>query len=102
MDRAWTESLLPIKNHFLPFDMLAGAIRKLLEASPFTPFVIRMNDGRTFPVNHPDFADVSPKGSLVLVYDDEDDAPMQLSSLLIASVEPPKPAASTPTNERRE
>jgi len=69
--------------------MLAGTIRKKLQASTFQPFVIRMNDGREYPIQHPDFADVSPKGSMVIVFD-EDDSAMELSSLLIASVEPLK------------
>ena len=69
--------------------MLAGNIRRQLTAVPFAPFIIRMNDGRKFAVKHPDFADVSPKGSYVIVYDDED-AALALSSILIASVEPVK------------
>ncbi len=70
--------------------MLAGTIRRKLGASPFEPFVLRMNDGRSFEIKHQDFADVSPKGSMVVVYDDED-AAIELSSLLIASIEPLKP-----------
>ncbi len=69
--------------------MLAGTIRKKLQASTFQPFVIRMNDGREYPIKHPDFADVSPKGSMIIVFD-EDDSAMELSSLFIASVEPLK------------
>ena len=69
--------------------MLAGHIRRQLRAVPFAPFIIRMNDGRKFPVKHPDFADVSPRGSHVIVYDD-DDASLALSSILIAFVEPLK------------
>ncbi len=48
-----------------------------------------MNDGRGFPVQHPDFADVSPKGGTIVVYN-EADAVIELSALLVASVEPPK------------
>ncbi len=71
--------------------MLAGNIRRKLQAPNFRSFLIRMNDGREFPVEHRDFADVSPKGSMVIVYDEEDSA-IELSSLLIASVEPLKSA----------
>lgn len=73
--------------------MLAGTIRKKLQDTNFQPFVVRMNDGRQFPVIHRDFADVSPKGSMVIVYD-EDDSAIELSSLLIASVEPLKAGKS--------
>ena len=71
--------------------MLAGTIRNKLQAGSFQPFVIRMNDGREFPIKHRDFADVSPKGSMVIVFD-EDDSAIELSNILIASVEPLKNA----------
>jgi len=70
--------------------MLAEVIRGKLAARPFEPFLIRMNDGREFRVPHPDFADVSPRGRVVVVYDRRD-ALMELSSLLVASVEPLPP-----------
>ncbi|MDD5199901.1 MAG: hypothetical protein PHC88_08860 [Terrimicrobiaceae bacterium] len=76
--------------------MLAGTIRKRLAAAPFKPFIIRMKDGRAFEVRHQDFAEVSPKGSMVIVFD-EDDSAIELSSLLIASVEPLKPETAAPT-----
>jgi hypothetical protein len=53
---------------------------------PFVPFVIRMGDGREFLIPHPDFAGVSPKGSTVTIYGNDDGA-MLLSGILIASVE---------------
>ena len=66
--------------------MLASTVRDYLEENPFVPFYIQMNDGRRFLIPHPDFAGVSPKGSTVTVYGD-DDGSRVLSSILIASVE---------------
>ena len=36
-------------------------------AAPFRPFTIRMADGRTFPVAHPEFLSRSPSGRTVIV-----------------------------------
>ena len=41
----------------------------LKNASPFTPFVVLMADGREFQVNHPDFIARSPTGRSVTLYD---------------------------------
>jgi hypothetical protein len=35
--------------------MMKIRIRKLLEATPFRPFVIRMTDGVSYKVEHPEF-----------------------------------------------
>ena len=67
--------------------MLSETIREPLKAIPFAPFIIQMNDGRQFKIPHADFATVSPKGGSILVFRD-DDAAVQLSALLVASVEP--------------
>lgn len=36
-------------------------------AAPFRPFTIRMADGRTFPMAHPEFLSRSPSGRTVIV-----------------------------------
>ena len=72
--------------------MLSETIREHLRAVPFEPFVIQMTDRRRFEVPHPDFATVSPKGTSVFVFRDND-AAIHLNALLIASVEPERPAA---------
>ena len=77
--------------------MMSATVRDYLGTVPFAPFVIQINDGRRFTVPHPDFAFVCPKGSAVTLYSDEDGA-MQLSSILMASVEP-LPGRSTRRQE---
>ena len=36
------------------------------------PFTLRMADGNEYPVPHPDYISVSPKGTFVTVYDDDE------------------------------
>jgi hypothetical protein len=74
--------------------MLIDTIREHLRASPFEPFVVQMTDGRKFEVPHPDFAALSPKGTTLFVFrNDADGSGISFSTLLIASVEPLRPAA---------
>lgn len=72
--------------------MLSETIREHLRAAPFEPFVIQMNDGRRFEVPHPDFAALNPQGTEFVVFR-ENGTSVLLSTLLIASVEPLRPAA---------
>ena len=47
-------------------------IREAIKAQPFQPFEIRLSDGRSHTVNHPEFAMVSPDGmELLFVADDQ-------------------------------
>lgn len=36
------------------------------------PFTLRMADGREYEVRHRDYISISPKGTFVTVYDDEE------------------------------
>jgi len=36
------------------------------------PFIIKMADGNRYPVPHPDFIALSPKGTCVTLFDEED------------------------------
>jgi hypothetical protein len=38
------------------------------------PFILTMADGKEYRVPHPDYISVPPKGSFVVVYDDEEHA----------------------------
>jgi hypothetical protein len=67
--------------------MLGLAVREFAQATPFVPFVIQMTDGRRFRIRHPDYVNVSPHGSRVFVFDDNENQ-THLSGLLIASVNP--------------
>ncbi|HZV33267.1 MAG TPA: hypothetical protein VFB72_01720 [Verrucomicrobiae bacterium] len=67
--------------------MVVESIREFNRAVPFRPYEIRMASGETYTVQHPDFASVSPRGSMVIVYG-ENDHPYHLSSILIESASP--------------
>lgn len=73
--------------------MLINTLRNNLRAEPFEPFVVQLTDGRRFEVPHGDFAALSPNGGELFVYrNTEGDSGIKLSTLLIASVEPLRPA----------
>jgi hypothetical protein len=48
--------------------MTTEQFRATLHLQPFRPFTIRMADGRTFDVPHPDFVAQSPSGRTVIVF----------------------------------
>ena len=67
--------------------MLDSTVREFARATPFVPFVIQMNDGRRFAIEHPDYISVSPKGGKLIVYDANENE-THLPGLLVASVQP--------------
>jgi hypothetical protein len=71
--------------------VLSGAIREHLRAVPFEPFVIQMTDGRRFEVPHSDFAAINRRGTEFAAFR-ENGTTAILSTLLIASIEPLRPA----------
>ena len=70
------------------FDMVIESIREFNRTVPFKPYEIHMASGERYSVAHPDFVFVSPRGSLVIVFD-KNEHPYHLSALLIASASPP-------------
>ena len=69
-------------------------VRRAMHAQPFQPFTLRLADGRTYLVKHPDFVAVSPGGrEMVFVGDDEGIHDIEM--LLIVEVETPTRAAKT-------
>jgi len=48
--------------------MTIDQFRAALHRLPFAPFAIRMTDGRSFEVPHPDFVAHSPSGRTVIVF----------------------------------
>lgn len=47
-------------------------IQSLLHATPFVPFTVITSSGDKFHVPHPDHALISPRGTRVTIYDDND------------------------------
>ncbi|MEY2585657.1 MAG: hypothetical protein QOD80_1683 [Verrucomicrobiota bacterium] len=60
-------------------------IRELLHASPFIPFTIRTSDGREYMVPTSDHAAITPKGSRVIVFAD-DESQAEVAALQVATV----------------
>lgn len=71
--------------------MTTEQLRAAQHSSPFRPFKIRMADGRTFAVPHPDFLSVAPVGRTVIVYQ-ADGAASILDLLLMTELEWAPPA----------
>ena len=53
-------------------DMTVEQFRATLRHQPFQPFTIRMADGRSFEVTHPDFVAQSHSGRIVIVFQPDD------------------------------
>jgi len=66
--------------------MTTEQFRSTLRLQPFKPFTIRMADGRTFDIAHPDFVAQSPSGRTVVVFQ-ADESYNLLDLLLMTEVE---------------
>jgi hypothetical protein len=62
---------------------IAG-VREVLHRQPFQPFVIRLADGRSLPVAHPDFVALGSRRIVVVA---EDDTWTVIEPLLIVSLD---------------
>ena len=51
-------------------------VTKRLRAVPFKPFAILTTDGYRYRIPHPDHAFISPRGTRVVVFDDNDTSAM--------------------------
>jgi hypothetical protein len=67
-------------------NMTVEQLRTLHHATPFRPFIIRMADGRSFRVTHPDFLSHSPTGRTLIVHH-KDDSFSVLDLLLATELE---------------
>ena len=73
--------------------MQTEALRALLYATPFKPFVVVTVSENTFPVPHPDFAFLTPNGQMLIIARADSGAVDLLDVPLIARIEvPAKPA----------
>jgi hypothetical protein len=62
---------------------IAG-VREVLHRQPFQPFVLRLADGRSLPVPHPDFVALGSRRIVVVA---EDDTWTIIEPLLIVSLD---------------
>ena len=79
--------------------MDTDAIRKILKQEPFRQFMLRMNDGREYPVVHPEWLMVSPEN--VVYVDSSTENIIHLEPMLIASVHMAKPKNPSKPDETK-
>ncbi len=74
-----------------------GGIREAMRQQPFVPFELRLADGRTILVRHPEFVAISANNRRIAVFVQPDDAMMIIEPLLIVSIDfQPTPGAARP------
>ena len=61
-----------------------NGLREAVVRTPFEPFAIRLADGRSIPVNHPEFVAVGRRRAVVI---QDDDSCLWLEPLLITSLD---------------
>jgi hypothetical protein len=64
------------------------SVRQAWKRRPFQPFVLRLADGRSVPVNHPDFVAMTER---IVVVASEDSSVKTVEPLLIVSIDYPPP-----------
>ena len=76
--------------------MTVKSLDRRNKASPFRPFALRLVDGRTVPVPHPEFLSVNPRGRTAVVMDERDgfevvDLPLVVSLCFEGEPATPRP-----------
>ena len=71
---------------------MTDEVRRLTNAEPFVPFLIKTSDGKQHLVKHPDYVAISPKGGRITVYADEETSTM-INALHMVAVEPQRARA---------
>jgi hypothetical protein len=75
--------------------MTLERIRAVHRALPFQPFTIRVADGRSFHVTHPELLSISPSGRTIVVnYGVEDFSVIDLLLVTEIQVTPSSPASA--------
>jgi hypothetical protein len=75
--------------------MTSEQLKATLRRQPFQPFTIRMVDGRSFHVPHPEWVIVSPSGRTAIVFE-QDDSHSVLDLMLMNELQIPADPTGTP------
>jgi len=70
--------------------MTSQQLKATLRQTPFRPFTIRMVDGRSFQVPHPEWVILSPSGRTAIVFE-PDDSHSVLDVMLMNELKVPPP-----------
>jgi hypothetical protein len=65
--------------------MTIESLDRAYRANPFKPFSLRLADGRSLRVPHPEFIAFNPKGRIAIVVDEQDGAE-HVDLLLVVSL----------------
>jgi hypothetical protein len=68
--------------------MTSEQLKATIRQQPFRPFAMRMVDGRSFTVSHPDWVMVSPTGRTAIVFE-KDDSYSVVDLMLMSELEVP-------------
>lgn len=63
-------------------------VRRMLQAQPFQPFEIYLADGRSLPVDHPEFLAITPPGRTISI--GLNDGTFEIVDLLVVTSLKPK------------
>lgn len=74
--------------------MTVQQLRGAHRAVPFQPFTVRMADGRSFHVPHPDFLSMSPTGRAVIIFQEDEEFSI-LDLLLMTEIQMAQPPATS-------
>jgi len=72
-----------------------GGIREALHKQPFQPFTMRLTDGRSVEIRHPDFVALGTRRIVVIK---PDDSTMMVEPLLIVSLDTTAPIVNSKTD----
>ena len=67
--------------------MAVEKLREVVNANPFVPFSMRLADGRTIPVVHPDYIAFSQSGRIVCAFHGPNDASTFVDVVLVTALE---------------
>lgn len=67
--------------------MAIEKFREMIHANPFVPFHVRLADGKSIPVFHPDFASTSQSGRIACIFHGRNDASTFVDMMLVAALE---------------
>ena len=67
--------------------MTIEKFREMIHANPFTPFSVRLADGKSIPVVHPDFASTSQSGRIACIFHGPNDASSFVDMMLVTALE---------------
>ena len=65
--------------------MAPDRLRATLTAMPFRPFAVEIAGGKRVPIDHPDYASLSPSGRTLIVYGYPEDDSMEIVDVFLIS-----------------